>query len=177
MRAVNGQLEHKPVIHGDIKPSNLVWDEQTQKLSLIDWGSCVFSQLDHHGHTIANNVMELMSSDMQNTNAKLGDVYFIGQDQLNGALSTPRFDEQGAAATLYALASNQNCRYGYKSIPPSSIGLPKPLADSLHHMLSDDPKVRNKAGDRFIQYASQMKNWYLPELELEPLIARLPVWL
>lgn len=175
--AVNGQKELKPVIHGDIKPSNLVWDESTRTLSLIDWGSCVFSQLDHNGHPIANNVMELMSSDMQNTNAKLGDVYFIGDEQLNGELSTPRFDEQGAAATLYALASNQNCRYGFNAIPTSSIGLPKPLADSLQDMLGDDPNKRNKAGDRFIQYAAQMKNWYLPELSLESLVATLPVWL
>ncbi|NVK24835.1 MAG: protein kinase [Gammaproteobacteria bacterium] len=174
--AGSGQYENKPVIHGDIKPSNLVWDEQTNKLSLIDWGSCVFSQLDHQGNPVMNNVMELMSADMQNTNAKLGDVYFIGKEQLNGELSTPRFDEQGAAATLYALASNQNCRYGTGAIPVSSLGLPKVLADSLAQMMSDDKQSRIEAGDRFLSQSKLMSNWYLPDIALQPLTASLPIW-
>ena len=172
-----GLLEHKPVIHGDIKPSNLVWDENTETLSLIDWGSCVFAQLDENNQPIANNVMELMSADMQNTNAKLGDVYFIGDDQLNGGLSCPDFDEQGAAATLYALASNQNCRYGYQAIPPSSLGLPKPLADTLEALLSGDKSQQKQAGKQFIHAAKLMKNWYLPDLNLTPTASCLPVWI
>lgn len=172
-----GQKETKPIIHGDIKPSNLVWDEDNEKLSLIDWGSCVFAQLDEKGQPIANNVMELMSADMQNTNAKLGDVYFIGNDQLEGALSSPRFDEQGAAATLYALASNQNCRYGYNAIPPSSLGLPKPLASTLQALLSGTAEEKAKAGESFVKSAHLMKNWYLPDISLQENPSCLPVWI
>lgn len=172
-----GQIETKPIIHGDIKPSNLVWDEQNEVLSLIDWGSCVFAQLDEKGQPIANNVMELMSADMQNTNAKLGDVYFIGDDQLEGALSSPRFDEQGAAATLYALASNQNCRYGYNAIPASSLGLPKPLANTLQALLAGSAEEKVKAGESFVNSAHLMKNWYLPDIPLQENPSCLPVWI
>lgn len=175
--SVNGQMEDKPVIHGDIKPSNLMWDEETETLALIDWGSCVFAQLDDTGHPVMNNVMELMSADMQNTNAKLGDVYFIGEDQLNGELSCPQFDEQGAAATLYALASNQNCRYGTSAIPPSSLGLPKPISDVLSKMLSHDREERALAGQQYIHHVKEMANWYLPDIELESLQSHLPIWL
>lgn len=172
----SGNYATKPVVHGDIKPSNLLWDEETHRLSLVDWGSSVFAQLDTHGNPIANNVMELMSSDLQNTNARLGDVYFIGEEQLNGGLSSPRFDEQGVAATLYALASNQTCRYGHKTIPPSALGLPKPMADTLEKMLSDDVSEQKQAGDMFISNIKTLKNWYLPTLDIYPQPNYLPIW-
>ena len=174
--AANGQYETKPIVHGDIKPSNLVWDEHTEKLSLIDWGSCVFAQTDKNGHAIMNNVMELMSADMQNSNARLGDVYFIGNEQLDGALSSPRFDEQGAAATLYALASNQNCRYGVDAIPPDSLGLPKPLAEVLTDILSADENKQRRAGDLFVEKIEHLKHWLLPDLPLHSERNHLPMW-
>ncbi len=73
--------ESAPIVHGDIKPSNIVYDESTNQISLVDWGSSVFAQLDSEGHYIGNNVMQLMSADLQTSNARLGDVYFIGPEQ------------------------------------------------------------------------------------------------
>lgn len=175
--SANGQIEKRPIVHGDIKPSNLMWDEHSQTLSLIDWGSCVFAQLDENQQPVVNNVMELMSADMQNTNARLGDVYFIGEAQLNGALSSPRFDEQGAAATLYALASNQNCRYGTKAIPVNSLGLPKPFAEALSALLSDDVEAQHLAGERFVGQVKHLKNWVLSDTECFVDPHHLPMWL
>ena len=119
------QSHGKPYVHGDIKPSNVVFDEKTGLVQLIDWGSSVIAQLDVKGQSTSNNVMDLMSSDLQHSNARLGDVYFIGPEQISGGLSSPRFDEQGLAATLYAIASGQSCRYGTNIIEPNSLGLPK----------------------------------------------------
>ncbi len=167
----------KPYVHGDIKPSNIMFNEITGRIYLIDWGSAVNAQLDIRGHTTANNIMDLMSSDLQNSNARLGDVYFIGPEQLNGEMSSPRFDEQGMAATLYALASGQSCRYGKNIIPPSSLGLPKLLANILDGMLSDDKRQRDQAGDYFFKHLSLLKNTVLAKepthYKIEPLI---PVW-
>ena len=118
----------KVLVHGDIKPSNIVFNMETQSVQLIDWGSSVWAQMDVNGQPTANNVLDLMSADLQHTNARMGDVYFIGPDQISGELSSPRFDEQGLAATLYALGSGQSCRYGNAVITPSSLGLPKVLA-------------------------------------------------
>ena len=152
-------------------------DPETEKVYLVDWGSAVMAQLDVHGHTTANNIMDLMSSDLQNSNARLGDVYFIGHEQISGEMSSPRFDEQGLAATLYALASGQSCRYGTGVITPSSLGLPKLLAQILSAMLSKDRNTRNQAGDYFFKHLDLLKNTVMAD---PPLVidvkALVPVW-
>ncbi|WP_394130271.1 serine/threonine protein kinase [Shewanella maritima] len=165
----------KPLVHGDIKPSNLVYDIDNDHLSLIDWGSAVFAQRDEYNRPVEDNVMSLMSSDQHQTNARMGDVYFIGDEQLNGALSSPRFDEQGVAATLYALASGQASRFGSKVIPATSIGLPIELAKTLDGMLSDCVQTRNKAGDYFLKTLRTHHPIHLPDIPLTPEPAQIPV--
>ncbi|MBZ5487787.1 protein kinase [Halomonas aquamarina] len=166
----------RPVVHGDIKPSNLVFDPPTESVALIDWGSSVFAQLDARLQFVGANVMELMSDNLQQTNARLGDVYFIGEEQLNGALSSPRFDEQGVAGTLYALASAQSCRFGHRAIPASSLGLPMEFARTLDGMLSPDPEVRRRAGDYFLDAMPRMARVVMIDLPLAPQSPLVPVW-
>ncbi len=178
LRDTSAHRNNKLYVHGDIKPSNVVFDEKSGLVQLIDWGSSVIAQLDVVGQSTSNNVMELMSSDLQHSNARLGDVYFIGPEQINGGLSSPRFDEQGLAATLYAIASGQSCRYGTKIIPPNALGLPKMLANVLMAMLGDDAQQRSKAGDYFFNNLPYLKQLVLSDkptiIKNEPLI---PVWI
>ena len=166
----------RPVVHGDIKPSNLVFDPEQEVIALIDWGSSVFAQLDAQLQFVGANVMELMSDNLQQTNARLGDVYFIGEEQLNGALSSPRFDEQGTAGTLYALASAQSCRFGHRAIPASSLGLPMEFARTLDGMLDPDPQARRKAGDYFLANMARMAKVVMIDLPESVKVPLVPVW-
>ncbi|GEN27071.1 serine/threonine protein kinase [Halovibrio variabilis] len=166
----------RPVVHGDIKPSNVVFDPGHESIALIDWGSSVFAQLDAQLQFVGANVMELMSDNLQQTNARLGDVYFIGEEQLNGALSSPRFDEQGAAGTLYALASAQSCRFGHRAIPACSLGLPMEFARTLDGMLDPDPQVRRKAGDYFLNNMPRMARVVMIDLPASRNVPLVPVW-
>ena len=175
LRRENGPAG-RPIVHGDIKPSNLVFDASTENIALIDWGSSVFAQLDANQQFITANVMELMSDNLQQTNARLGDVYFIGEEQLNGGLSSPRFDEQGAAGTLYALASAQSCRFGHRAIPATSLGLPMEFARMLDGMLSPDPDTRRKAGDYYLTEMPRMARTVMIDLPETPVAAQVPVW-
>ncbi|MCF1432103.1 MAG: protein kinase [Shewanella sp.] len=165
-----------PLVHGDIKPSNLMWDESSQTLSLIDWGSAVFAQRDENNEPVAGNVMNLLSGDQQHTNARMGDVYFIGEEQLNAGLSSPRFDEQGVAGTLFALASGLPSRFGSKVIPPTSLGLPRELARILKGMLNPDATVRNQAGAYFLKAMSRPLRLRLPPLPEDEYLPPIPVW-
>ncbi|WP_110654365.1 protein kinase domain-containing protein [Salinicola halimionae] len=168
--------EGRLVVHGDIKPSNLMFDPLTEQIALIDWGSSVFAQLDAEGQFLSRNVMELMSADIQHTNARMGDVYYIGEEQLNGALSSPRFDEQGAAATLYALATAQSSRFGHETIPATSLDLPIEFARILDAMLSDDAALRRRAGDYFLQHMPRIARTLIREPVAAPEIPLVPVW-
>lgn len=176
LRNHHNAINPQPIVHGDIKPSNLVWDALTDTLSLVDWGSSVYAQVDAFGDPISNNFMDLMSADLSTTNARMGDVYFIGDDQMSGEKSSPRFDEQGVASTLYALASAQSCRFGAHAIPASSLGLPQELARVIDAMLCKNRTMRDKAGDYFMRNINTMAKTLLIDLPKKEIKSAIPFW-
>ena len=157
LRQHAGRPSSRLIVHGDIKPSNIMFDPDSEAVSLIDWGAAVYAQLNIAGERIDGLGLGAIDSDFSATNAKLGDIYFIGDEQLQGDLSSPRFDEQGLAGTLYALASGQGGRFGKDVIRPESLGLPIEFAKTIAAMLDGDWEIRRRAGDYFLDNMQYMK--------------------
>ncbi|QIZ78911.1 protein kinase [Ferrimonas lipolytica] len=164
----------RPIVHGDIKPSNLLFEPAQRHLSLVDWGSAVTAQQDIDGHALGSSIG--LYEGQQSSNARMGDVYFIGPEQLAQRPSSPRFDEQGVAATLYALASGQISRFGSKLQPASSLGLPRPLAEILDGLLSDDETTRQQAGDHLVATLPASRHWRLIAPPQPVISCLLPLW-
>ncbi len=178
LRSHQHQGESLPIVHGDIKPSNLVFDPDSLHLALIDWGSSVYAQLDESGHWLGPSLMGCLGAEPNQTNARLGDIYFIGEEQLAGKLSNSRFDEQGLASTLYALASGQSCRFGHQVIGADSLFLPKPFAALLQQLLSGDYPSRCQAADTlFRQRHWLQKLVFVDGVVPPPVLPHLPVQL
>jgi len=170
----NERGEDAPLVHGDIKPSNIVFDPVTETIQLVDWGSSVFAQLDAQGQPVDVGMSGFSASTQ--TNARLGDVFFIGDEQLNGGLSSPRFDEQGLAGTLYALASAQSCRHGILAIPATDLDLPPVFAANLQDLLTGDETTRAAAGNKMLSQAHHLKHWVIEDEPLAKVASKLPVW-
>jgi serine/threonine protein kinase len=114
----------QPVLHQDIKPANLVLDQDSGALFLVDFGTA-------HAHSGAPT-------------GGYGTPGYAPQEQYRGR-SQPRSDVYALAATLYHLASDDDPSLHPFSFPQlDALGA---LGDALRPALAKDPAERPHAHD------------------------------
>lgn len=127
-----------PVVHHDIKPSNMILDANTGEPRLVDFGTAKASALARTGF------MPEVGPGRQQSSI-YGTAGYAAPEMYQGQ-SSPRTDVYALAATLYHLLTDDDPRQHPLSFPNLD-QLPAPLAQVLRDALAPNPQERPAAHD------------------------------
>jgi serine/threonine protein kinase len=131
--AVAGILDYlarqpSPIVHHDIKPSNLILHTETRRPVLVDFGSAVVLNDGTHAHNHLDSY---------------GTPGYASPEQYNGEVS-PRSDVYSLGATLYHLLTDDDPTKHPLAFPALTL-LPPDVARMLQTALASDPQARPSA--------------------------------
>ncbi len=135
-----------PVVHHDIKPANLIVEQTSGEVRLVDFGSAICRPWD--------------------SSIRFGTEGYAPPEQYQGR-SDPRSDVYSLAATVYHLLTDD---------PPGDhpfrfprLGtLPGPLANALERALRPEPGRRSTARE----FRQALEAWLIPEEGAQPFVFR-----
>jgi len=118
----------RPVVHGDVKPANLIVERQLGYVRLVDFGT---ASVRRDGHS---------SGDKEDDAEAYGTDGYAAPEQYQGK-AVPKSDVFGLAATTYHLLTDDDPReHPFKW--PKMRGLPRELALALKRALRIEPEKR-----------------------------------
>ena len=110
-----------PVVHGDLKPGNLLAHERDPHVTLIDFGGS-------HAGTVTGPVQ--------------GTPGYTSPEHRSGGLPRPSWDLYGAAVVLHELLTGMDPRTWDPSAPPCPETIPAELQPLLRRALDPNPRKR-----------------------------------
>jgi serine/threonine protein kinase len=144
-----------PVIHHDVKPPNLIVDDTSGEVRLVDFGTAearlqwaTQTRLDPGGATL------------------FGTAGYAAPEQYQGC-SEPRSDVYALAATVYHLLTDDDPA-GHPFHFSKMGTLPGPLADTLERALRPEAGRRSTA----IEFRQALEAWLIPEDRAQPFVFR-----
>jgi serine/threonine protein kinase len=142
-----------PVIHHDIKPANLIVDQTSGEVRLVDFGT---AQTRVRWATRAR--LEQGASSLYGTEG------YAAPEQYQGH-SEPRSDVYALAATIYHLLTDDDP--GDHPFQFAQMGtLPGPLGDALTRALRQDVQRRSTA----LEFRHALEAWLVPEDGAQPFV-------
>jgi serine/threonine protein kinase len=144
-----------PVIHHDIKPENLIVDQTSGEVRLVDFGTA---------HT---RTPWAAQTRRQGAGPSIfGTEGYAAPEQFQGK-SEPRSDVYALAATVYHLLTDDDpAEHPFKFSQWTTV--PAPLADALGRALRTEVRRRSTA----IEFRQALEAWLIPEAAAEPFVFR-----
>jgi serine/threonine protein kinase len=144
-----------PVIHHDIKPANLIVDQTSGEVRLVDFGT---AKVPSRWATRARLI--------EGTTSVFGTAGYAAPEQHQGH-SEPRSDVYALAATVYHLLTDDDPGEHPFHFPQGET-LPGPLADALERALR--PEVSRRSTAR--EFRQALEAWLIPEEGVQPFVFR-----
>jgi serine/threonine protein kinase len=142
-----------PVIHHDIKPANLIVDQTSKEVRLVDFGT---AQTRTPWATRARLG--------QGESSSFGTQGYAAPEQFQGH-SEPRSDVYALAATVYHLLTDDDPSehpFQYSHLDT----LPEPLANALGRALRPEVRRRSTA----LEFRQALEAWLIPEDRAQPFV-------
>jgi serine/threonine protein kinase len=139
-------LEHHepPVIHNDIKPANIILDQNSGRAVLVDFGTAK-TRYTHLGPGVPG----------AQHSSLYGTIGYAAAELYEGK-AEPRSDVYALAATMYHLLTDDDLReHPFKF--PRMDAIPDPLRDALTQALSNNVSERPSAAEFEVQLAQALE--------------------
>jgi serine/threonine-protein kinase len=131
------------IIHRDLKPDNILYDADTHRVKLLDFG-------------IARDAQENASERLTRTGFFVGTLQYVAPEALSGELVSERADIYSLATITYYLLT------GYHPYQGRS---PRELFSQL---LSEDPVPLNQAGGKAFEFPKALEEAVMKALSRDP---------
>ncbi len=152
-----------PVIHHDIKPANLIVDQTSGEVRLVDFGT---AQIRTPWATRARLQSAKEVKEGQGVSSTFGTEGYAAPEQFQGG-SEPRSDVYALAATAYHLLTGDDPADHPFQFPQLET-LPDPLADALGRALRPEVQRRSTA----LELRQALEAWLMPEDGAQPFVFR-----
>ncbi len=144
-----------PIVHHDIKPANLIIDETSREVRLVDFGTAQARILWSSRTQLGKGATSLFGTEG-----------YAAPEQHQGR-SEPRSDVFALATTVYHLLTDDdpgNHPFHF----PALGSLPGPLADALER--ASRPEVRRRSTGK--EFRQALEAWLIPEDAAQPFVFR-----
>lgn len=142
-----------PVIHHDIKPANLIVDQTSREVRLVDFGTAQSRTRWATQARLGKGVSSLFGTEG-----------YAAPEQFQGE-SEIRSDVYALASTVYHLLTDDDPGDHPFQFPKMG-ALPEPLSDALHRALRPEVRRRSSA----LEFRQAMEAWLIPEDAAHPFV-------